>query len=119
MTPPIQQGDIVWAQIRDSRDNAKLRPAVVITPNARILRGSEVLVVAITSTLPEPLPAVFVPIPWDPAGRSSTGLRRRSAAKCDWVQRVAVSQCQNTGKYVPAKVLRQIIGQVLNPEKPR
>ncbi len=82
--PPIRYADIVFAEISDPNGlNHKVRRVVVLTPDAALAAGFPVAVAGITGTLPDPLTADFVVLPWkNPPGRhpktGMTKLRRRS-----------------------------------------
>jgi hypothetical protein len=46
MPPPVQFGQIIWAELADANGVRKLRPAVVVTPNDRITASGPLEVVA-------------------------------------------------------------------------
>src|SRR5262245_49773137 len=56
MAGSLQCGQIIWAAIADANGIPKSRPAVIITPDDQITPGGTFQVVAITSTLADPLP---------------------------------------------------------------
>lgn len=64
MTLPLRCGQLVWAEIADANGIRKARPAVVVTPDDRLATSGPLEVVAITSRLPQPLPADHVLLPW-------------------------------------------------------
>ena len=81
----LQQGRIVWAEIRDpDGKNSKRRPAVIVTATEEIQPDEPFVVAAITTRLTKPLPADFVELPWHRAGHPRTKLRIRCAAVCSW-----------------------------------
>lgn len=41
--------------------------------------------VAVTGTIPNPLPATSVPLPWHRQGRCQTGLNKPCVAECTWI----------------------------------
>ena len=66
------------------------------------------LCVAISTTFPEPPPAINVPLPWHPQGRASTGLRKRSAAILDWVRRMPPATILHREGYIKSDLLAHI-----------
>lgn len=97
MIRPIAAGTIIVADIPDVNGFRKVRPAVVIKA------GDPLLVVPVSTVVPDPLPADQIPLPSDPTGRARTGLRRRSVAVGSWA----------TG--LPADKVIDIIGVVPTP----
>lgn len=61
MAAQVKFGQIVWAEIADANGIRKSRPAIVVTTNDRITPDGPLEVVAITSFLPDPLPAARRP----------------------------------------------------------
>jgi len=106
---PIQQGSIVWVTMTDGRGFTKRRPAVVLTANDEILLDGPVVVAAITTAYGEPPPHNLVELPWSSQGIARTGLRRRSAAVCNWLVDAAISDLEDTGHFVPTKYLIEIL----------
>jgi len=92
----------------------KRRPLVVVTAD-EIGAAQEIAAVAITTTFREPLPPDHVQLPWDPTGRASTGLRRRSAAVCSWVVAIRKDDIEASGGYVPAPTLLEIVTRLPKP----
>lgn len=73
-----QLGSVIWAELDDANGHSKIRPAFVVTPTAEIAVAGSVRILAITTRLPDTLPADHVLLPWhrDPrpiAGCSATG----------------------------------------------
>jgi hypothetical protein len=60
--------------------------------------------VAISSTLPRPLPDHYVLLPWHRAGHRQTGLKKKCAAVCNWFATVQRSESV------------QVMGQVPDPQ---
>lgn len=102
MTPPVQFGQIVWADLADANGVRKARPAVVITPSDRITASGPLEVVAITSRLPQPLPGDHILLPWHARGHPRTRLNRKCAAVCSWLARIAPTDIQSVAGIVPA-----------------
>src|SRR5437763_11257674 len=105
MTAPAQFGQIVWAELADANGVRKLRPAVVVTPGDRITASGQLDVVAVTSRLPQPLPADHVLLPWHPRGHPRTGLNRKCAAVCSWLARIRPSDIRGVAGLVPGPIL--------------
>ena len=109
----LQQGSIVWAQIRDPNgQNPKQRPAVVVTATEDIKPGEPVVVVAATTKFDTPLPADCVALPWHPTGKVRTGLRKVTVACCSWLCAIQIEDIDEVGGIVPAKVMLEIIKKV-------
>jgi hypothetical protein len=111
MAGPIQFGQIDWAELADANGIRKLRPPVVVTPADRLSASGPVEVVAITSRLPQPLPADHVLLPWHARGHPRTGLNRKCAAVCTWVARINPGDIQGIGGIVPGPVLLDILSK--------
>ena len=64
MTPEdVKFGSIIQAKVLDPQGrNEKSRPLVVVTPNEQIQSGQSILAVAISTTIPNPLPVDYVPL---------------------------------------------------------
>jgi mRNA-degrading endonuclease toxin of MazEF toxin-antitoxin module len=83
---------IVWAVALDPAGrNPKARPLVLLVGEDEVRADAPLLAVGITGTLPTPLPDGYVLLPWDRAGHRQTGLKKKSAAVCNWIVRVAPS----------------------------
>ena len=112
MPGPVQFGRIVWVDMADANGIRKLRPAVVVTPNARITPAGLLDVIAVTSRLSEPLPPDHVLLPWQARGHPRTGLNRRCAAVCTWVARIRHEDIQEVAGVVPGAVMIEIVSKV-------
>lgn len=112
MMKPIQFGQIVWAELADANGVRKARPAVVVTPSERITATTPLEVAAITSHLPQPLPADHVLLPWHARGHPRTGLNRKCAAVCSWIARIAPADIQSFAGIVPGAVLLDIMARI-------
>ncbi len=112
MTPPLQCGHIVWAELADANGVRKARPVVIVSPSDPITASGPLDVVAITSQLPQPLPADHVLLPWHARGHPRTGLNRKCAAVCSWLARIAPADVQSVAGIVPGAVLRDILTRV-------
>ncbi len=112
MAAPLAFGQIVWAEVADANGVRKCRPVVLVTPTNQIATATALDVVAITSRLPDPLPADHVLLPWHAQGHPRTGLNRRSAAVCTWVTTVLPGDVQNVAGIVPGPVLLAIMSLI-------
>jgi hypothetical protein len=109
----LEFGSITWIEIPDPNGvNLKKRPVIVLTRNNEIRRHSDLRVVAVTGTLPEPLANEYVLLPRHPSGRVRTGLRKRCAAVCSWLEVVPQSAVVQITGITPAAELNQIVDKV-------
>lgn len=112
MTPPLRCGQIVWAEVADENGVRKARPVVIVTPDDRLAASGPLEVVAITSRLPQQLPADHVLLPWHAQGHPRTGLNRRCAAVCTWLARIERDDIQNVAGIVPGAILLDIARRI-------
>lgn len=105
-------GRIVWAEIADANGVRKLRPAVVLQHD---LQDLSLLVVAVSSFLPQPLPSDHVLLPWHPQRHPKTGLNRPCAAICSWVSRIQTSDVDDSAGIVPNTVFQAILEKLELP----
>src|SRR5579872_2164200 len=110
--PQIRFGQIVWADIADANGVRKTRPAIVLTTGERIAPSAPLKVVAITSTLPQPLTDEYVLLPWHAQGHPRTGLKRKCAAVCNWLSEILPSEIHNVVGEVPGSILDVIIDRI-------
>lgn len=62
---PMRFADIVFAEILDPNgQNPKTRRFVVLTPDIELSAGSPIVVAGVTGTLPNPLTADYVKLPY-------------------------------------------------------
>lgn len=108
MTLPLRCGQIVWAEVADENGIRKTRPVVIVTPDDRLSTSGPLEVVAITSQLPQPLPADHVLLPWHAQGHPRTGLIQRCAAVCTWLTRIQRDDIQKVAGIVPGAILHDI-----------
>jgi mRNA-degrading endonuclease toxin of MazEF toxin-antitoxin module len=88
--------------------NPKTRPAVIVTPTAEIDPRLPLQVVAVTTFLPDPLPADHVLLPWQHPRHPRTGLNKRCAAVCTWLARVDEGRVIRHVGIVPGRQLLEI-----------
>ena len=106
--PDLRRGRIVWAEVVDPRGNAKRRPALILTPTETIRDDEPLIVMAITTTYPDPAPDDHVELPWTNRGHPITKLNRRSAAVVPWLDEIRSEGIVGFGGDVPAKQMREI-----------
>lgn len=119
--PTLQQGHIVWAEVRDpAGGNPKRRPVVIVTANAEIVRDAPLVAAAITTRLDESLPPHHVELPWQHGGHPKTGLRQRCVAVCNWLVEISPGDVVDIAGVVPTKTLLRIVEQIdrLRPPNP-
>src|SRR5271166_1103577 len=62
---PIRFADIIFAEVLDPNgQNPKTRRVVVLTPDIELAAGSPIVVAGVTGTLPNPLTADYVRLPY-------------------------------------------------------
>lgn len=109
----IRQGQICWMSVNDGRGNTKRRPVVVLTRDCDIVLDTEIVVVAVSTQIPDPPRSREVILPhggsWP---HPTTRLHKRCAAVCDWLCRVRPSDLEPTDGYVPGKTMLRIIEAV-------
>ena len=105
----LAEGQIVWATVRDRNGFRKRRPAILLTPTAEISGDKPVVLVAVTTTFPQPAPSDHIELPWNPDRRRvSTGLARRSAAVVTWLVTVYPDEIDGIIGSVPPIVMNTI-----------
>ena len=110
--PQLRLGRIVWADVKDANGFVKTRPAVVMSATAEIGLGKPLIVMAITTTYPDPPPADHVELPWHAQGHPVTRLTRRSAAVTTWMDTIMPDQIRGYGGGVPPKYMRKILERI-------
>jgi hypothetical protein len=110
----LQQGAIVWATVKDTRGgNPKKRPVIVLTSNHEIRSGDVFvgIVCSNSAALVVPLPDSCVRIPFDPAGKCRTLLRKPTVAVIGWYAEVPVDAiaADDVGGVIPSTLLATII----------
>jgi mRNA-degrading endonuclease toxin of MazEF toxin-antitoxin module len=114
--PILAQGAVVLVQVADPRgQNPKIRPAIVTSSNEDIQERRPLSLVAITSNVVEPLPENQLELPWDLAGKARSGLKKRSAAVCDWLVTVEQDHIERIIGHLPATLMVEVIRR-LPPE---
>ena len=111
MAAKIRLGQIVWAEIADANGFRKARPVAVVTATDEITPTCELDVVAITSSLPDPLPDDHFLLPWHAQRHPRTDLNRKSAAVCSWVAVISASDVQSIAGEAPSPLLLQILAK--------
>ncbi len=112
MPGALQLGRIVWTEMADANGIRKLRPAVIVTPSDRISPGGPLVVVAVSSRVPEPLPADHVLLPWHSQGHPRTGLNRKCVAVCTWIAQIQFEDIHDVAGVVPGAVMLEILTKV-------
>jgi hypothetical protein len=112
---PLHYGQIVIvSEMTDPNGvNPKDRPSVVVTPRDEIDPEGSVIVVAVSTLLPGPVPDDCVELPWDPRRHPRTGLRTRCAAIIPWIQEVPIDRISRSIGIVPLVQLRAIAAKLV------
>jgi PemK-like, MazF-like toxin of type II toxin-antitoxin system len=105
-------GSVVWAEVEDVNGFVKVRPVAIVTPTAEIAPGKTVRVVAITTRLSSPVPDDHVLLPWDPQGKSRSGLRRRCAAVASWQVEISFANVQQVVGILPPTVIAELLAKI-------
>lgn len=112
----LQCGTIAWAIVLDPNGrHPKRRPIVIVTSQSDMDSHEEILAVAITTQIPEPLPADAIELPWQHNGHPRTKLARPCIARCDWIVSLTKSDILQIGGVVPEPLLREILIRVVLP----
>ncbi len=101
---PIRFADIIFAEVLDPNgQNPKTRRVVVLTPDDELAAGSPIVVAGVTGSLPNPLTADFVMLPYrNPPGRHpKTGLTKAAAVHCSWVVPITPNDIKGRSGFVP------------------
>jgi len=105
----LREGQIVWVIVRDRNGFRKRRPAIIPTPTSEISDDQPLVIMAVTTTYPDPAPPDHVELPWNPdRRRTTTGLARRRAAVVSWIDTVYPDEVESVIGMVPAKQMRAI-----------
>ena len=108
-----QFGRIVQVEVLDPQGrNAKVRPAVIVTPDEAISPDGEVDVVAITTQLDQAPEDDQVKLQYDPRGTCRTQLRQVCAAVCTWRVRVRVADIRGYLGVVPGRQMLEINAKI-------
>jgi mRNA-degrading endonuclease toxin of MazEF toxin-antitoxin module len=95
--------------VRDHNGFRKTRPVIILTPNDEIGIDQPLVVMAVTTTYPHPVPKDHVELPWNPDSRRvSTGLSRRSAAVVTWLDTAYADEVMEVIGTVPTKIINNI-----------
>jgi hypothetical protein len=101
---PIRFADIIFAEILGPNGrNLKTRQVVVLTPDIELAAGYSIVVAGVTGTLPNPLTADYVRLPYKhPPGRHpKTGMTKEAAVLCTWVVSINLSDARGNSGFVP------------------
>jgi hypothetical protein len=101
---PIRFADIIFAEVLDPNgQNLKTRRVVVLTPDIALAAGFPIVVAGVTGTLPNPLTADYVKLPYkNPPGRHpKTGLTKEAAVLCSWVIPITLNDIKGRSGFVP------------------
>lgn len=106
----LHQGRIVWAVMRDRRgENEKRRPGVIVSEDQEAEGARSFFVVAISTSIREPMSEWEVPLPWNTNGTTRTKLRKRAVAVCNWLVELSPDDVEDFGGVVPPKPLNRIL----------
>lgn len=96
--------------MRDRNGFRKKRPAIILTPDKEISEDQPLVLMAVTTSYPDPAPESHVELPWNSdRRRTSTGLARRSAAVADWLVTAYGDEVDEIIGKVPPRLMREIL----------
>jgi hypothetical protein len=101
---PIRFADILFAHVLDPNgQNPKIRRVVVLTPDHALAAGFPIVVAGVTGTLPDPLTADYVKLPYkNPPGRHPrTGMTKEAAVLCTWIVPITPDDIHGRSGFVP------------------
>jgi mRNA-degrading endonuclease toxin of MazEF toxin-antitoxin module len=117
--PKPEQGRIVLVEIPDPQSrNAKTRPAVIVSKMEEIRSEGLIACVAVTSAVPDKLPADCVLLPFSSSGKTRTGLKIRSAAMCSWLFQITEDEIEKYIGVVPPQKLQEILACIEKRKQP-
>jgi hypothetical protein len=107
---PIRFADIIFAEgvLDPNGQNPKTRRVVVLTPDAELAAGFPIVAAAVTGTLPDPLTADYVLLPYkNPPGarHPKTGLTKKAAVLCTWLVTVTPNDVLGRSGFVPPSTM--------------
>jgi mRNA-degrading endonuclease toxin of MazEF toxin-antitoxin module len=113
MSSFLVQGRIIWATLPDPRGgNEKARPAVIVTSTNNVLPGGQVEVAAITTLIGHAPFSETVELPFSTTGHPDTKLKKPCEAVCSWVVSLPVASIRDSGGFVPADVLVELLAKI-------
>jgi mRNA-degrading endonuclease toxin of MazEF toxin-antitoxin module len=108
--PKPEQGRVVLVEVFDPQDrNPKSRPAVIISETSEIEAEGLIACVAITTMVPDKVPDDCVLLPFDPTGKSRSGLKKRCAAKCSWLFEIEKDDIEKYLGILSPQKLREVL----------
>ena len=88
--------------------NPKDRPAVVMTTADLEGQGMPLLIIAVTTLIPHPLPDDHLLLLWQRPRHPRTGLTKRCAAVCSWLTWIDEERILQSIGFVPGKQLKAL-----------
>jgi hypothetical protein len=105
---PIRFADVLFAEVPDPNgQNPKTRRVVVLTPDVELAAGFPIVVAGVTGTLPRPLTADYVKLPYShsPRRHPKTGLTKEAAVLCTWIVSIAPTDIKGRSGFVPPALM--------------
>jgi hypothetical protein len=109
---PPQIGNLIWTELEDANGFRKVRPAVIVTSTADIAAGHKLRVVAVTTSLPDPLPDDHILLPWDRQGKARSGLKRKCAAVTSWQADITKADVREIVGILPPAVIDRLLAKI-------
>ena len=105
----LRYGSLIYAEVPDPAGrNPKRRPLLIVTPSDALETGREIFCVAITSQIPDPLTEDMIELPWSRHCHPRTKLNRPLIARCDWIEKITVTDDLTEIGYATDSVLERI-----------
>ena len=106
----IRLGTIILAEVNDPETDraAGEHPALVLSPQADIDAGMDLVVVVCSTNFAYPLESGWFDIPTRPGGHDTTGLTEACVVKATWIAVVPQSNVLRVKGRAPMAIVRQI-----------
>jgi mRNA-degrading endonuclease toxin of MazEF toxin-antitoxin module len=119
---PIRFADILFVDnvLDPNGQNPKTRRVVVLTPDSALATGSPIVAAAVTGTLPDPLTADYVVLPYkNPPGtrHPRTGLTKKAAVLCTWLVTVDPNDVSGRSGFIPASSMASVDARTASSAK--
>ena len=115
----IRIGTIILADVSDPFTGKEVgeHPVVVLTPQAEIDAGKDLVVAVCTTSFTYPLDSGWFDIPSKPGGHETTGLSQACVAKATWIEVVPQSKVLKVMGRAPMAIVRQIQGWLRDKQR--
>ncbi|MGH7192920.1 MAG: type II toxin-antitoxin system PemK/MazF family toxin, partial [Candidatus Saccharimonadales bacterium] len=117
----IRLGTIILAEVSDPATQQAVGPhfAVVLTRNAEIDAGVDLVVAVCTTSYSYPLKSGWFEMPSKPGGHELTGLSEACVAKATWLEVVPQAKVLKTKGRAPVSITKQILNWLRDRKRQR